>query len=236
MSEFRALDSTAYKCPSCTIKEQATSSDSILLPIEMSSIQVDNSPDKVSDGAEPYSNPSSASSDEPCTEPSEEPSPPFSPLSDTTEICSPSTSEDISPVILAGNGAEVPLPCPSRAPFLPLAPDQNQPLERDIFYVESIVKHYGSPGRRDFLVRWSGYDSSENTWMAEEDLTSCSDMVYSYCRQKKLPPSNLPLIGGADGEIDISDNWSSINDVLSLIRQLSANRPYYNTLWKSGPF
>ena len=36
--------------------------------------------------------------------------------------------------------------------------------ETEVFIVEKILKHRGSPGSREYLVKWQGYPHSANTW------------------------------------------------------------------------
>ena len=50
----------------------------------------------------------------------------------------------------------------------PLAPPVVLDLEGlPIFTVEAILKHRNSPPSREFLVKWTDYDSSHNSWVPE---------------------------------------------------------------------
>ena len=44
-------------------------------------------------------------------------------------------------------------------------------VEGDVYYeVEALLTHDGGYRRQKYLVRWKGYDESEDTWITEEEL------------------------------------------------------------------
>lgn len=50
----------------------------------------------------------------------------------------------------------------------------------DAYEVERIVDHRTDyKGRRRFLLKWKGYDDSENTWEKEENL-NCPELIARY--------------------------------------------------------
>ena len=58
-----------------------------------------------------------------------------------------------------------------------------EPLEVDNepeYEVERLVAHRRRAGGLQYLVRWSGYDPSEDTWLDEKDLCNAPDILTAY--------------------------------------------------------
>lgn len=52
--------------------------------------------------------------------------------------------------------------------------------ETEEFEVDRILEvHHKRDGKREFLVSWKGYPSSENTWEPEENMT-CADLIKKF--------------------------------------------------------
>jgi transposase InsO family protein len=67
--------------------------------------------------------------------------------------------------------------------------DPNTPLQRTFRYeteeenefeVEKILAQRGNNHQKEFLVKWLGYDDSENTWEPETNLTNCRQLLAQY--------------------------------------------------------
>jgi transposase InsO family protein len=67
--------------------------------------------------------------------------------------------------------------------------DKDTPLQRTFRYeteeetefeVEKILAHRGNNHNKEFLVKWLGYDDSENTWEPETNLTNCQQLLAQY--------------------------------------------------------
>ena len=61
-----------------------------------------------------------------------------------------------------------------------------EPEEEDEFEVEKILAHRTTRKGTEYLVKWLGYDHSENTWEQETNLTNCPRKLDQYHRTK--PP------------------------------------------------
>jgi transposase InsO family protein len=56
--------------------------------------------------------------------------------------------------------------------------------EDNVFQVEKIIAQRGNNHQKEFLVKWLGYDDSENTWEPETNLTNCQQLLAQYRRQR----------------------------------------------------
>jgi hypothetical protein len=67
--------------------------------------------------------------------------------------------------------------------------------EEKEFEVEQILDHrdYEQIKLQEFLVKWSGYDDTENTWEPEENLRHCKEQIQDYWKrvQKVNPGKSL---------------------------------------------
>jgi hypothetical protein len=52
------------------------------------------------------------------------------------------------------------------------------------YEVEQILDDKRVSGKPYYLMKWKGYDTSENTWEPIENLTGCHQLVQQYCLQK----------------------------------------------------
>ena len=79
----------------------------------------------------------------------------------------------LKPYVRGGDGIEAP-----------------QPIEVDgesEWEVECIVKHRTHRGKRQYLVKYLGYDMSEAMWLEEADLSNSPDLLRAYKGQHNLP-------------------------------------------------
>jgi hypothetical protein len=59
--------------------------------------------------------------------------------------------------------------------------------EGDEYEVEKILEHrIGARDRLQFLVRWVGYDASEDMWLAEDDLSGAARILRAYKKRHGL--------------------------------------------------
>lgn len=71
-------------------------------------------------------------------------------------------------------------------------PSKKSPLENStstksspIFEVETLIKHRGRGRIREFLVRWKGFKSKDDTWEKEKNL-SCPQILAKYKKKHRL--------------------------------------------------
>ena len=70
---------------------------------------------------------------------------------------------------------------------------QHEVEEENEFEVEEILDHRGHPlqtihdydTRHEYLVKWLGYEHSENTWEPENNLQNCQEKLRQYWKTKK---------------------------------------------------
>jgi transposase InsO family protein len=61
------------------------------------------------------------------------------------------------------------------------------------YEVEDILSMKRVSGKPHYLVKWKGYDTSENTWEPIENLTDCRQLVQQFHQQEKeISPSQPP--------------------------------------------
>jgi hypothetical protein len=64
--------------------------------------------------------------------------------------------------------------------------DNESSSDSEAYVVELILRQRKDyKGRRSFLVKWEGYDSSENTWVKEEDL-NCKELLEEFLKKEKM--------------------------------------------------
>jgi hypothetical protein len=56
----------------------------------------------------------------------------------------------------------------------------SQGVTKQVFEVEAIVDVRSRNRMLEYLVKWKGYPSDENTWETEENMTSAKDIVDEY--------------------------------------------------------
>src|SRR6266550_2751797 len=54
------------------------------------------------------------------------------------------------------------------------------------YEVEAILAHRQFRGKYQYLVKWKGYDSSENTWEPENNLTHMKELLAEYKKRRRL--------------------------------------------------
>ena len=65
-------------------------------------------------------------------------------------------------------------------------------LKKGYYEVEKILDHRGAKSNKEFLVRWKGYDSDEDSWIKEKDVTQSAITEYrQFLKNKDSPHSQL---------------------------------------------
>ena len=73
---------------------------------------------------------------------------------------------------------------PPRDQLKLISSEANVPFE-DIFYVERILDHKGTGSRRQYLVKWLNYPSSENTWEPLDHLDAAESYIQDYWQARE---------------------------------------------------
>ena len=58
-----------------------------------------------------------------------------------------------------------------------------EPIEVDgalEYTIDRIIRHRYPASRREYLIRWQGYDASEDTWLRAEDLAHAREILDTY--------------------------------------------------------
>ncbi len=55
------------------------------------------------------------------------------------------------------------------------------PGSKDEYYVEAVLQARESSGQQEFLVKWFGFPSSDNSWVPRVDMNEVCYARTSYC-------------------------------------------------------
>jgi hypothetical protein len=71
------------------------------------------------------------------------------------------------------------------------------------YKVKKILNHKQVSGKLYYLVKWKGYNTSENTWEPIENLIGCHQLIQQYCL--KGNQSSPRRKGASDQSLSSSD-------------------------------
>nr|XP_005988746.1 PREDICTED: M-phase phosphoprotein 8-like isoform X2 [Latimeria chalumnae] len=100
------------------------------------------------------------------------------------------------------------------------------------YEVEDIVGSRVRGGKPEFLVKWKGYDSSENSWETENRLTNCPDILEKYLRVSGDPWGAMELL--TETELSKlmyfrnSDDDADVEDADSRLRECNTSQKNYS--------
>jgi hypothetical protein len=86
-------------------------------------------------------------------------------------------------------------------------------LSPDSFEVDHIVSHRGSPGSREYLIRWKGFSAGDDSWVTEKDINSLG-CVSEYW-DKERSRSSTVRSGGRAVKRHADPTISPLTDTLS---------------------
>lgn len=102
--------------------------------------------------------------------------------------------------------------------------------EEDQEEVEAIIEHNEweeqkdgkTITKREFRVRWKGYGENDDTWHDEEYLHSCLDLLQHYCKEAKIPYSEIDGSMGADTSEPAEYNekcWVTAKQIINIVNR-----------------
>lgn len=77
--------------------------------------------------------------------------------------------------------------------------------DENIFTVEKIVDSRILKGKKQYLIKWEGFENEENTWESAKDIL-CKELIDEFERSKKQP-SKPKKITKKKIDLDISNEW-----------------------------
>lgn len=80
-------------------------------------------------------------------------------------------------------------------PVKPQLLNANEVQQEDepLWVVDSILDHRGPEGKREYFIRWSGYDDEYNTWEPQTAIKT-PQILKAYWDAYKQDPDKLPLL------------------------------------------
>lgn len=100
---------------------------------------------------------------------------------------------------------------------------------QNYYEVEKILHHRLTSNGRQFLVKWKGYEAKDNSWIPEESMDGCLDLLQSYLRQHGLPLTKIEGLMGATRGAQVNEsNWVSMNHLITEFNVFKLR--YYDTV------
>lgn len=97
-------------------------------------------------------------------------------------------------------------------------------IPKDHYEVDEIINHKGKNSLQ-YKIRWKGYGASEDSWLREEDLADCYEVLKNYKSKEGLgsPSIPRPRVGASSSERANfnQDNWVSMKEILEAVTSFS---------------
>jgi len=59
-------------------------------------------------------------------------------------------------------------------------------MEEELFTVERILAKRFQNNREEFLVKWEGYSSAENSWEPRQSLAACTHLIDEFSKDEEV--------------------------------------------------
>ena len=83
------------------------------------------------------------------------------------------------------------------------------------YEVEAILTHRHYRGKYQYLVKWKGYDSSENTWEPDQNLTNMEELLNNYKKSQETLRLSNPTIYSITAQLALQ-NSLFIDTIISM--------------------
>lgn len=94
-------------------------------------------------------------------------------------------------------------------------------MTEDIFTVEKIVDSRTSKGKKEYLIKWEGFDDKDNTWEAAKNIL-CKELIDEFEKNKKQKTSKK--VKPSTISIEISNEWhDDVSHIESVYKDDASN-------------
>ncbi|KRH92932.1 Heterochromatin-associated protein HP1, CHROMO domain protein [Pseudoloma neurophilia] len=109
--------------------------------------------------------------------------------------------------------------------------------EENIFNVERIVDSRIYKGKKQYLIKWEGFDDKENTWEAAKDIL-CKDLINEFEKSKKsskVSSTENKKILNKKLNLDISNEWhNDVTHIESVYKDEKTHNLMCDLIFKNG--
>jgi hypothetical protein len=86
-------------------------------------------------------------------------------------------------------------------------------MSEDEYIVEKVVDKRIIGGEIEYLIKWEGYDSSENTWEPPENLDNIGNLIQEFENRKKKKEINWKIEGSNARVLEFQGVDDLVNEI-----------------------